>query len=196
MPPAVVVEAPLAAPHAAVHLRAVGAEEGRVAREHDVRDDAERPHVDAAAVRKAFEDLGRDKLRRSDEPAQLAAAFAAARGEAKVGEHERAVGSARGAHEHVLGLEVAVREAGRVHVADRAEQRAHDAPRVGLDEALARREAVEELAALDELEHELNLRARLPRAEQADHVLAARERAQHIFPQPQQQPGRWHRAGA
>ena len=128
---------------------------GRVARAHH------RPEVAAlavgdlggAVVAKALDDLGRDVLRRADEPGEPP--LAARRRAAKVDELDD--GRALRREDEVLRLEVAVDDVDRVHVVDRERHLREDRQRVVLLEGPLREQVLEQLAAAEALHHHVHV---------------------------------------
>ena len=154
--PEVVVELVDAGLDALVELLVVVVVEGRVAAEQDVREHADGPHVDLLAVGLAVQDLRRDVARRAAELVEAPRARELRR-EPEVAELDRRVVVVRHAQQ-ILGLEVAVHDAQVVAVLDRLEQDQDQVPRLLLAVELLLGDALEELAALDEVHHQIKHR--------------------------------------
>ena len=105
-----------------------------------------------AVVAKALDDLGRDVLRRADEPGEP---LAARRRAAKVDELDD--GRALRREDEVLRLEVAVDDVDRVHVVDRERHLREDRQRVVLLEGPLREQVLEQLAAAEALHHDVHV---------------------------------------
>jgi hypothetical protein len=126
--------------------------EGRVAAEEDVEDDAQRPDVALGAVLGVGRDhLGRNVAGRPARRAHHLVRPGQDLGEAHVGQLDGRV-VLLALEQHVLGLEVAVDDALAVGVGDGRRHQPHHLPRLALAVAGLLADAVEELAAGDELD--------------------------------------------
>mmetsp|Transcript_41282 Transcript_41282/g.102334 ORF Transcript_41282/g.102334 Transcript_41282/m.102334 type:complete len:327 (-) Transcript_41282:45-1025(-) len=142
--------------------------EGGEAAEQDVQDHAHRPHVHLDAVALGGEDLGRHVAGRA--AGRLHDSLLTHHlGQPEVGQLDRRIGRRRGV-EQVLRLEVAVADVVRVQVLQRVRDLPHALGRILLGIRATRDDAVEELAARDELHHEVDLGALVEHLVQRDHV--------------------------
>eukprot|EP00966_Prymnesium_polylepis_P159218 3679789-Prymnesium_polylepis.1 len=179
-------------------LGGVGALEGEEAEEHGEKADAERPHVRRECVearlarppvappraRRCY-DLGRHVGPRAAPRVQLLAHDAAVGadgvlvGESPVDELEHPLPRPHAAREeHVLELQVAVRDAEAVRDADRLADLRKEGGGLALGEAAALDDVVEELAALHPLHHQAVRRRQLRR--QLGAALAVGRRGAHV----------------
>eukprot|EP00672_Neobodo_designis_P022365 CAMPEP_0174850216 /NCGR_PEP_ID=MMETSP1114-20130205/19102_1 /TAXON_ID=312471 /ORGANISM="Neobodo designis, Strain CCAP 1951/1" /LENGTH=523 /DNA_ID=CAMNT_0016084655 /DNA_START=308 /DNA_END=1876 /DNA_ORIENTATION=- len=133
----------------------VGVIEGEVAGEHHEEDDAARPRVGLEAVVPALlEHLGGDVVGGAAHGLEQRRAVGRLEvRQAEVGDLQVVVL----VEEEVLGFDVAVRDALRVAVTHAGDKLLEEPPGGGLVEALGLDDAVEELAALDHLEHHVDV---------------------------------------
>ena len=141
----------------------------RVAHEHLVDEHARRPPVDGLAVALGLDDLGREVLGRA---AERPRAVLDQLGEAEVDDLQVALA----VEQQVLGLEVAVDDVAVVEVLEREHHRRAVEGGGGLVELALLLQQREELAALADLEHHVQVGAVLVRRDQpyAERVVGLR----------------------
>ena len=166
----------LAAPHRLQHLPVAAALEGRRARQQHVRDDAQRPAVARGRVAPVarlglVQHLGRDVVGRPHHRVHAPQRRAVLGAQPKVDELD--VGRlVLGLEDEVLELQVAVRDAHEVAVADRGAHLEHEPRALGLRVAVAALlvQPVEQLAAVAVLQDEVDVVGVLVVLVQLDHV--------------------------
>eukprot|EP00760_Papus_ankaliazontas_P023561 PhM_4_TR2067/c4_g1_i1/m.99921 len=150
----------------------VGVVEGQVTRKHDKENHTAAPHIShEAIVALLLEDLGGDVVGcAADGLEQRAVALGTAAlevGESEITDLEVVIA----VKQEVLGLEVAVGDALLVAVVRAEHELLEELPRRGLVEPLRGDNAVEELAAGDELKHKVDVVGRLQHLPELDDVL-------------------------
>mmetsp|Transcript_98965 Transcript_98965/g.308400 ORF Transcript_98965/g.308400 Transcript_98965/m.308400 type:complete len:374 (-) Transcript_98965:42-1163(-) len=149
------VEGEVAQSHLGQHLGVRLPEEGRVAAEHDIHDDAAAPEVTELVVLPC-KDLRRDVVGRARLCREHLARLVLA-GQPEINDLEDVLlYSFLGHEEEILGLEVAVADLVLVHVVNRADDLLHQVGCLGLCEVASLDDSVEELATAAELHHQVD----------------------------------------